>query len=75
MRKEYAEQYKYLGLTIAYHRKLKGMTQEQLAEEVGIDQTHLSKIERAAVGLSLDLLFAIADSLDVEPGKLFFKLN
>ncbi len=75
MQKKYSEQYKYLGLNIAYQRRLKGLTQEQLAEAIGIDQTHLSKIERATVGISLDMLFAIAENLDIEPNKLFLTLK
>ncbi len=34
-----------LGLTIAYYRKLRGMTQLELAEAVNISRTHMSNIE------------------------------
>ncbi len=67
MRKEYKNNYKKLGLNISYYRKLRGFTQEELAEKVGIDQTHMSKIEVASVGISIDLLFALAEALDVSP--------
>ena len=33
MVEEYRERYRALGLNIAYYRKLRGMTQEQLAEK------------------------------------------
>lgn len=33
-----------LGLNIAYYRKLKGITQAQLAQMVGISRTHISNI-------------------------------
>ena len=32
--------YAQVGLLICYYRKLKGKTQEQLAEDVGISRTH-----------------------------------
>lgn len=71
MNKDFYENYKRVGLNIAYYRKLKNFTQESLAEKIDIDQTHLSKIERAAVGVSLDILFKIADTLEIDVYKLF----
>ena len=32
-----------LGITISYYRKARGYTQAQLAEEVNISRTHMSK--------------------------------
>ncbi|MBR4286100.1 MAG: helix-turn-helix transcriptional regulator [Clostridia bacterium] len=71
MDKQFYNEYKMIGLNIAFYRRLKNYTQEALAEKVDIDQTHLSKIERAAVGVSLDLLFKIADVLEVDIYKFF----
>ena len=70
MKLEYKSYYKKLGLNIAYYRKSNGFTQEVLAEKIGIDQTHMSKIEVASVGVSLDVLFAIAQALHVAHYKL-----
>ena len=39
------QEYKMIGLNIAYYRKLNGMTQMRLAEEVNISRTHMSNIE------------------------------
>lgn len=36
MKSVYAEQYRQIGLKIAYYRKLRGLTQEELAEQVGL---------------------------------------
>ena len=36
-REEFKEYYKMIGLKVAYYRKLKGYTQEQLAEKLGVD--------------------------------------
>ena len=69
----YSFEYTELGLNIAYYRKHRNLTQEQLAEMVDISRQHLGAIEAPNIvrPLSLDLLFAIANALDVEPYKLF----
>ncbi len=66
----YSDYYKKLGLNIAYYRNLRGLTQEQLGELLHIDQSHVSRIERASLGLSFDQFFSISRALDVEPYKL-----
>lgn len=62
-----------LGLNIAYYRKLKGMTQAQLAQEVGISRTHISNIEapKMATQISVETLLKVADVLDIRTWKLF----
>ena len=69
----YKKRYRTLGLNIAYYRRQKGLTQEQLAEKAGIERSRVSKTEIAWVGTSLDIIFKIADALDVEPYKLFIE--
>lgn len=66
-------QYRQLGLTIAYYRKLRGLTQLQLAEYVNISRTHLSNLEapNMPTSVSLDTLFDISDTLEVPIAKLF----
>lgn len=73
MEQKHSEKYILLGLNIAFYRKKKGLTQENLAESVGISRTHMSNIEAKKVdkSLSLEVLFDIADALNVEVGKLF----
>lgn len=34
MKEKYNEKYRRIGLKISYYRKMKGMTQEQLAEKI-----------------------------------------
>ena len=60
-------QYRQLGLMIAYYRKLKGLTQMQLAELVGVSRTHISNLEAPNMdkSISLDRLFDISDALNV----------
>ncbi len=69
----YKKRYRTLGLNIAYYRRQKGLTQEQLAEKAGIERSRDSKTEIAWVGTSLDIIFKIADALEVEPYKLFIE--
>lgn len=39
------EKYRRVGLNISLQRKLKNLSQIQLAEKVGISRTHISNIE------------------------------
>ena len=61
-----------LGLTIAVLRKMKGLSQEKLAEKANISRSHLSSIEAPNIirPFSLEALFNIADALDIKPGDL-----
>lgn len=58
-----------LYYAIAYYRKWRGFSQEQLAEELGISRQHLAAVEAPNMdrGLSLELLFNIATVLEIEP--------
>ena len=73
MPEEYKGRYRTLGLNIAYYRKMRGLTQEQLAEKAGIERSRVSKTEIAWIGISLDMVYKIADALEVEPYKLFIE--
>lgn len=66
-------QYKQLGLNIAYYRRLKGLTQSDLAKAVNLSRTHISNLEAPGMktSISLEKLFDIADVLEV-PVKDFF---
>lgn len=66
------EKYIRLGLNIAYYRKLRGMTQLQLAEAVNISRTHMSNIEAPNIvtSFSLEVLFDIAKTLEVSESNL-----
>ena len=63
------ERYRDLGCAIAYYRKRQGLTQEQLAEKVGISRQHMGAIEAPNMvrAISLDVLFNIATVLEMEP--------
>ena len=71
MKDIYKEQYRQIGLKIAYYRKLRGLTQEELAEQVGVTPAFIGHLEAPNIlkALSLDTLFDIAAVLDVPPFK------
>ena len=76
MKDKYTQQYKEIGLKIAYYRKLKGYSQLQLAEKIDISRTHLSNIEAPNIptSISLDLLFRISEVLEIDT-KHFFEFT
>jgi transcriptional regulator with XRE-family HTH domain len=63
--------YKRLGLKISYYRKLRGLTQEQLAEKIDKNLAFIGAVEAPNIDrtISLDTLFDIADVLGVPAYK------
>ncbi len=61
-----------LGIVIAALRKMRGMSQEQLAEKANVSRSHISSIEAPGIvqPFSLEVLFNIADALEVDPAEL-----
>lgn len=61
-----------LGIAISTLRKIKGMSQEKLAEKAGISRSLLSSIEapNVAKAFSLEVFYDIADALEIEPADL-----
>jgi DNA-binding XRE family transcriptional regulator len=51
-------------------RAARGLTQEALAHESGVNRTYLSSVERAERNVSIDNVARIAKALAVEPWKL-----
>ncbi len=66
-----------LGSTIRELRRAKGITQQQLADAAGVDDTYISKIEkdRLPYAPSAETLRLIAKALDSNPLDLFAKAN
>ena len=67
----YDQRFIEIGLKIAYYRKRSCLTQEQLADKVGISPGYLSQVETPSFvqAISLKTLCAIADTLGVPPSK------
>ncbi len=71
MDQTYQSSYKNLGLNIAFYRRKKNLTQMQLSELVDIDRSHMSAIELGKIGVSLDVIFRLCESLEITPKELF----
>lgn len=46
MKTIYADKYRQIGLKIAYYRKLRGLTQEQLAERLELSPAFIGHVKR-----------------------------
>ena len=69
----YESEYLQLGLKITYYRKLRGYTQEQLAEKIDRTPAFIGHVEAPNISkaVSLDTLFDIAKVLNVPVYKFF----
>jgi transcriptional regulator with XRE-family HTH domain len=59
-----------LGANVRRYRKLKGMTQEQLALEAGMERSYVSDLERGTRNPTVRALGRLADALGIEPKDL-----
>jgi len=77
MKTSYDERYRQIAKKIIYYRNMRGLSQEALADKIGISKSYLSKIEApgSTKAFSLDVLFAIADGLDVEVMQFFLPIE
>ena len=71
MQEQNKNEYKLLGLNIAYYRKARGLSQNELAEKVNISRTHMSRIETAECAVSLDVVFDICRTLNISTKDIF----
>lgn len=64
--------YRILSMNVARYRKLKGLTQMQLAKQMNISRAFLSYIEapNMEVSMSFATLIDLAEHLDVHLAKL-----
>ena len=67
----FSTEFKKIGLKIAYYRKLKGYTQEQLSELMEVATSYVGAIEAPNMDkpISLTTLFRIAEILDIPAYK------
>lgn len=61
-----------LGIAISTLRKIRGLSQEQLAEKAHVSRSHISSIEAPGIvrPFSLEVFFNLADALEVDPADL-----
>lgn len=65
-----ATDYNVIGERIKKARKLKGITQEKLAEKLDVSVAFLSRIERGSSQINLKRLGQICEILDVTEGEI-----
>ena len=63
MNRAHSEEYRKLGLNIAYYRKERGLSQIQLADRIDISITHMARFENDVCDVSLDVLFSFAKKI------------
>lgn len=59
-----------LGVNVRRYRKLKGMSQERLALDAGMERSYVSDLERGQRNPSVRALGRLATALDVDPKTL-----
>ena len=59
------------GLRIKEIRKLRGMSQEQLASGSGLDRSYVSGIEQGKRNASLEVIAKLANVLEIQIKELF----
>ncbi|MBQ2313947.1 MAG: helix-turn-helix transcriptional regulator [Treponema sp.] len=64
--------YGEIGQRIRKYRKLRNLSQEQLADKVHISLTHMSHIETGRTKLSLQVLVDLAVALETSTDSLLF---
>ena len=64
--------YKQIGNKVAYYRKLRNLTQDQLADRVTISVSSISKLERGKYNnnIPLSMLIMIAEGLRIDVSLL-----
>lgn len=61
-----------VGERIRAIRKMKGLTQQQLAELSGLDDAYIGSVERGERNFSIDTLEKIISGLNISPYDLFY---
>ncbi|WFQ79569.1 helix-turn-helix transcriptional regulator [Xenorhabdus sp. SF857] len=59
------------GQRIRYLRREAGMSQEAFADKCGLDRTYVSGIERGVRNPTLEIIYVIANGLQIELSELF----
>ncbi|MCL1807615.1 MAG: helix-turn-helix domain-containing protein [Oscillospiraceae bacterium] len=54
-----------LGSRLRYYRKLRALTQEELAITAGVKPSHITNIERGKKGISVDVLLLLCKRLNI----------
>ncbi|GGE14076.1 helix-turn-helix domain-containing protein [Psychroflexus salis] len=66
---------KNFGNRLRKHRVLNGFTQAQLASELNVEISQISRIERGLINTSVVNLYKICETLGISPKVLIFDDN
>ena len=66
----FTNEYKKIGLNILCARRLKGLSQEELAVKSGVSRSRISDLERGKDVCKLDTLMLLAQALDMDYREL-----
>lgn len=58
------------GMRLRQLREARGISQEHLAQIIGLDRSYLGSVERGERNVSLENIWRIAAGLEVPPSKL-----
>jgi len=61
---------KQIGSNIRKYRRARKISQENLANECGMDYSQLNRMELGKVNFSISYLFRIAKALEISPEEL-----
>lgn len=59
-----------IGDNIRHYRKIKGFSQEELAERASLHRTYIGSVERGERNISIENIVSVARSLDILPKEL-----
>ncbi len=62
---------KLVGANMRRHRLAAQLSQEAVAERMGVDRAHVSSMERGQQNVTLETLASAAGALGVRPGAFF----
>lgn len=71
IKKDKSEILKLFGKNLRKVRESNGFTQEQLANELGLEISQISRIERGVINTSIYTLYQISTFFDIDVNELF----
>ena len=71
LKKDKSELLKLFGKNLRKVRESNGFTQEQLANELGLEISQISRIERGVINTSIYTLYQISTFFDIDLNELF----
>ena len=75
MNSKFLKEYKNLGLSIAYFRKSRGLTQQKVADEMNVSYETISRIENANTGITFDMLLELSKAIDTPLSEILKHAN